>query len=203
MSIKAEEIFKAVGIDNYTKIKWGEIKKHPIPNVSGVYIIETSSTLTTPAFNGNTIKNWITLSGRIEIENKIAKEKDIIKSLSAHWHPSENIIYIGRSAISKKGLKKRLNDFYNHTPGNKGPHTGGFWLKLLDDIDNLNVYYAVHKNAEEVEFKMLMYFMMKMAREKDLLKIENMGKYLPFANLTAEIDKRHNIKGAAKEKKKS
>lgn len=200
MVIKAAEIFKAVGINNYTKIKWSEIKKHPIPNASGVYIIEIPSDLKAPTFN---IKNWMELSGRIEIEGNKATETDIIQSLNAHWHTSENIIYIGQSSISKEGLKKRLNDFCKHKPGNKGPHTGGFWLKLLDDIDNLNVYYAIHENAGEIEFKMLMYFVMKRSGEKDLLKIDNIGKYLPFANLTAEIDKRHNIKGSVKEKRKS
>ena len=45
---------------------------------------------------------------------------------------------------------------------------------------------------------MLMYFAMKAASKENILEVEGIGNYLPFANLTADIDKQHCIKGAIK-----
>lgn len=199
--IKVEEIYNAVGISEYTTIKWGVIRQSKIPKEFGVYIIEIHELFENPQLNDNAINEWLDNSGRVEIqEHKKVNTGLAKKHLSTFWKPDESIIYIGQSSLSKGGIKKRLSDFFSHCPGNKGPHAGGYWVKLLNNIDQLNVHYAICENPHELEFRMLMYFIMKTSGEKDISKLKNIGSYLPFANLTADIDKPHSITGAIKEK---
>jgi hypothetical protein len=198
--IEVKDIFATAGIQEYTSIRWGVIKKSAIPKAFGVYIIEVPELQKTPSFNEDSINLWLENSNRVQIGERKADLGSIKGHLKAFWKDNETIIYIGQSSSSGKGLKKRLEDFYGHTPGNKGPHSGGYWVKLLNDIDKLKVHYSICENPHEVEFKMLIYFVLKSSGNTDTTKVNNIGSYLPFANLTADIDKKHGIKGAIKEK---
>lgn len=60
------------------------------------------------------------------------------------------------------------------------------------------MHYAICENPHELEFRMLLYFIMKTSGEKDIYKLNNIGSYLPFANLTVDVDKPHGITGAIK-----
>ncbi len=196
--IKVKEIFKAVGVSEYTTIKWGAIRQSEIPKKYGVYIIEIPELYTNPPLNEAAISNWLGNSKRVEIDEKKVDIKTVKKHLSTFWKPNESIVYIGQSSLSQKGINKRLSDFFGHQPGNKGPHAGGYWVKLLNNINNLNVHYTICENPHELEFRMLMYFIMKTSGEKDIYKLNNIGSYLPFANLTVDVDKPHGITGAIK-----
>lgn len=198
MSITAKQLFKTVGITQFETIMWGDIKIAAIPNKFGVYVIELNEVQKSPFFDAAAIKSWLSNSGHVIIDNKAATYKSVNAELNAHWHAEETILYVGQTSTSAKGLKKRLVDFYNHKPGNKGPHAGGYWLKLLSNLDTVKVHYAVCDSAYEIEFKMLLKFVMLSANKSDILKIKDLGKYLPFANRTADFDKKHNIKGAIK-----
>lgn len=201
MAVTVEEIFNAVGIKNFNFIKWGEIKKHSIPNKPGIYVIALPSAQQELEVDKKAIENWMEKSGRVSIEGKTATLADLITELKKHWKLNETILYIGQTSTSVDGLKKRLGDFYGHSTGNNGPHSGGYWIKLLNNLNNLNVHYAVCEDSYEKEFKMLMYFAMKVAENESIFDIAGLGKYLPFANLTADIDKKHGIQGAVKGKK--
>ena len=201
MSVKIKQLFDSVGIKDYKTIKWEDIKSTDIPDKFGVYIIELNEVQNQPVFDKSKINKWLSESGHVTINNIEATLKTVTTELKSHWIQDETILYIGQTSTSAKGLKKRLKDFHSHQPGNKGPHSGGYWIKLLCDLNNFKVHYAMCENAYDVEFKMLLKFVMLTANESDIMKIENLGQYLPFANLTADFDKRHNIKGAIKKRK--
>lgn len=198
MPITARELFDNVNIPTYQTIAWRDIKTHPIPYDAGIYIIEISQIISTPNINQTVAESWFTNSGRVLINNEPATYSLLCNELKNYWKPNETVIYIGQAATSVKGLKKRLIDFHDHTCGNSGAHAGGYWVKLLSNIEDFNVHYATCNNAHEKEFKMLMYFAMKAAGKENILEVEGIGNYLPFANLTADIDKQHCIKGAIK-----
>ena len=202
MAVTVEEIFNKVGIKEFDTLKWGEIKKHSIPNKPGIYVIALPHEKQELEVDKKVIEDWMKKSENLSVGGEADTPSALIKELKSHWKPNATILYIGQTSTSVKGLKKRLIDFYRHKPGNSGSHSGGYWIKLLSDLDNLHVHYAACDNSYEKEFKMLMYFAMKLAKKESILDIEGLGKYLPFANLTADIDKEHRIKGAVKGKKK-
>src|SRR3954466_13858912 len=88
---------------------------------------------------------WKALSPELNVNG--ATTKEIIEAeLNQFWKPKENILYIGESSSESNGIGKRVNQFYQHEVGWKGPHTGGYWIKLLSQLDDLYVYHAVCKN---------------------------------------------------------
>ena len=204
MPVTVKELFNAFNLKVEVPLKFGTLTKKDLHESHGVYVIEIPKKMSAPNFKEDLLKAWFEKSGRVNIKGKDANVKTVTDELNKFWHKDETIIYIGQTSKSVEGLKKRLNDFRLHKPGNKGSHAGGYWSKLLDKWENFNVHYAIveDQNIRDLEFKMLMYFVMKTANEKNIFKIENIGNYLPFANLTADFDTPHSISGAIKEKNK-
>ncbi len=146
--IKVEEIYNAVGISEYTTIKWGVIRQSKIPKEFGVYIIEIHELFENPQLNDNAINEWLDNSGRVEIqEHKKVNTGLAKKHLSTFWKPDESIIYIGQSSLSKGGIKKRLSDFFSHCLKQRTA-CRWLWVKLLNNM-KLNVHYAIENPHRE------------------------------------------------------
>jgi len=196
--ITVNDIFKKVGLKPSQPYPWGTV----IPEFgNGVYVISTSSN---PAKNEGitpqctiekaVFKKWKELSPDLNVdgENSINHFQN---ELNKYWKPNQNILYIGESSSETNGLSKRIKQFYDHQVGCKGPHTGGYWIKLLAQLNDLNVYYAVCDNPRDTEFKMLMYFIEK-SIGKSFYELQSLGSHLPFANLKVDFQKKHGISNA-------
>jgi len=204
MPVTVKEIFSKVGLEAPPAIKW----KNPIPtDDNGVYVVSLSN----DASKNNGIHsaceiseeifdNWKSLSPELNVNGAVSK-KIIEAELNQHWKPRENILYIGESTSETNGLGKRVKQFYDHSVGRKGPHTGGYWIKLLSQLENLFVYHAKCKNPRDTEFKMLMFFI-EQTTGKSFYELEELGSHLPFANLKVDFQKKHCISGAVSKTKK-
>ncbi len=202
MPVSVKELFNRVGLEPEAPVRW----RSSIPtNSTGVYVISLSpnplvniNTCETCEVNEKVIEDWKSLSPEINIQGELSKV--IIEAeLNRFWKPTENILYIGESSSATNGLSKRINQFYIHEVGWKGPHTGGYWIKLLSQLTGLYVYYAACNNPRDTEFKMLMYFIER-TTGKSFYELDELGKHLPFANLKVDFQKKHNIKNAVKKK---
>ena len=67
-----------------------------------------------------------------------------------------------------------------------------FQIKLLAQLEELFVYFSPCENPKDIEFKMLLYFIEHVS-DQSLYELNEVGRYLPFANLTADFDKIHTI----------
>lgn len=94
-----------------------------------------------------------------------------------------------------------MKQFYDHKVGWKGPHTGGYWIKLFTRLEDLYVYYATCEHPRDTEFKMLLHFIEKTIG-KHYYMLDQLGKHLPFANLKLDSIKKHNISRSTREKVK-
>lgn len=52
----------------------------------------------------------------------------LASEIAAHWLPMQSIIYIGRT---RRGLSRRINEFYRHEHGKRSPHRGGQDVKSI------------------------------------------------------------------------
>lgn len=202
--LTVKKVFNNVGLEPSAPVKWGE----PL-NIegNGVYIVSLSDN---PSKNRNTLprfkmsnavfSSWKKLSPELNVDGNLSKSI-IEQELNQYWKPKQNILYIGESTSLTNGLAKRVNQFYIHKVGWKGPHTGGYWVKLLSELENLYVYYAVSPNPRDTEFKMLMYFI-EQTTGKSFYELEELGKHLPFANLKVDFQKKHGIVKAVSKKAK-
>lgn len=205
MPITVNDIFNKVGLVTPVAIKWN----NPIPTEdNGVYVISLSEDasknngiLKSFEINEEVFNKWKLLSPDLNVNGTVSK--NIIEvEINQFWKPNENILYIGESSSPTNGLSKRVNQFYQHEVGWKGPHTGGYWIKLISQLENLFVYYAKCKNPRDTEFKMLMYFI-EQTTGKSFYELDELGKHLPFANLKVDFQKKHNInKAVSKSKEK-
>ncbi|WP_100615688.1 hypothetical protein [Confluentibacter citreus] len=198
MAVSINQLFSEFNL-NYSKaIKWNEKFE---AKFNGVYIIaQTSDPFTIIAKNPkfgicpDAFSSWTKEATELKINGK---ESDGINEFTNHlnefWNPNENILYIGQSSSKTNPIQKRVGQFYSHKLGQKGPHTGGYWMKLLDCLKDTYIFYSETQNPRDTEFKLLMKFI-EYSSGKSFYDLENIGNYLPFANLTADFYKVHGIK---------
>jgi hypothetical protein len=202
--ITVNDVFHKVGLEPSKPIKWGE---HIPEKGTGVYVVSLSSNplqnlgvLSSCKIKDDVFDKWKTMSPELNVNGDTLKA-DIEKELNQFWKSNQNILYIGESSSVTNGLSKRVKQFYDHQVGWKGPHTGGYWLKLLSEIEDLYVYYSICNHPRDTEFKMLMYYI-EQSTQKSFYEINGLGMNLPFANLKVDFQKRHGIKNAVKKTKK-
>lgn len=189
MSLTINKLIQEFDLPPVKKVKWGE---QIDTEKEGIYIVSLSDN---PNSNSRDIKdfpiskeilrNWVDKVNGFEIDKNKTFDVDLIAArLSEFWLPDENILYIGKAPKRKNGkaLGNRVREFYRTEYGEKKPHAGGHWLKSLNQLDDLFVYYTTCENPDEIELELLSFFgknvsndTKKILRDKELL--------LPFANI--------------------
>ena len=196
MPITIQKLTEKFNLSMHGKVLWN----NRIPETGpGIYIISTSNDLNQnfgaiqiPAFDSMFIESWARTSTDLKLNvSDRPSVSEIINELEKRWHPNENILYIGK-ATGKKGLDSRIKQFYDHQVGYSSPHAGGSWIKLLKNHPKLYIHYSKCPNPENVEFQLLLYFA-EILSGKSYLEMNNIGKYLPFANLLLDLNKKHNF----------
>ncbi|MFN8619535.1 MAG: hypothetical protein U0869_02155 [Chloroflexota bacterium] len=65
------------------------------------------------------------------------------------WLPEQPVVYVGRS---NKSLGARVGALYATATGDRRPHSGGHWLKVLRNrVDGLRIWWAETPAPEEYE----------------------------------------------------
>lgn len=168
-------------------------------NFNGVYVISTScnpKAHTQIEINicNESFQNWLIEVPDLEIEGQRATDINQVKNyLSKFWNANENILYIRESTSKTNPIQKRINQFYVHKVDQKGPHTGGYWIKLLACIKDLHIYFAESPSPRETEFKMILKFV-ELNSGKSFFDLENFTNYFPFANSKVDIFKKSLIR---------
>ena len=201
MGTTVSELFHHIDIYNFKKVKWGTKFNE---KGQGVYVISTSNNpeeqlgLTkTPIFDDSQIDFWIDRLPAFTIDNIPVSANTLRNRLTDFWFANQNILYIGkapnRSHKIKTGISTRLDEYFKTTIGNKSPHRGGQWLKVLKNIDSLTVYYGLCESPGKVEENMLEFFMKNVSAEGSS-KFYDKTLPIPFANIKFKRDKKHNLK---------
>ncbi|WP_298238402.1 hypothetical protein [uncultured Algibacter sp.] len=198
MAISIDNIFSEFGLDYSKAYNWNQKLD---ANFNGVYLIALTNDPKTQKPHSfefdiceKTFDNWIKEATDLEIDgNRVTDKGQIKEYLKQFWNPNENILYIGESSSKTNPIQDRVKQFYTHKVGKKGPHTGGYWLKLLSCLSNVSIYYAESNNPREIEFKMLMKFI-ELSSGKSFFEIKDFANFLPFANVKIDVSKRHTLK---------
>ncbi len=203
--LKVSDLFGKVGLTPSVPLKWGMPIKE---KGNGVYVVSLSSsasenygTLSNFQIRDEVFAEWINRSPDLNVVGAVSKGL-LEEELNKYWKPNQNILYIGESSSENNQLSGRLNQFYQHQVGWKGPHTGGYWIKLLAELNDLYVYYSICSNPRDTEFKMLMHFI-EQTTGKNFYELGELGVHLPFANLKVDFQKKHLVANAVPKKKRS
>jgi hypothetical protein len=145
------------------------------------------------SFNANQMDAWLRNAPNILLHGLKPSIQDLKRQLKGFWLPDESILYIGKA--EKQTLSERICQFYNHKVGKKSPHKGGYWLKLLINLDELHVHLYSTKDSHKVEEKLLKFFIANVS-EKSRKNLIDRELCLPFANLQlrSRVIKNHGFK---------
>lgn len=183
---------------HFTKsVKWGM----PInSNSKGVYIVSIGDANVLKPLKDNSLsinieemEEWMRNAPKITLYNERPTLEELSLHLSRFWLPDETILYIGKA--EKQALSERLRQFYCHKVGKRSPHKGGYWLKLLQNLPELNVHLAYSDNSHLLEEQLLRFFCANVSEKSRMILIDKLN-CLPFANLQLRpgIFKTHGLK---------
>lgn len=196
------DLITNLNLPSIMKVKWNE----SIPTEKeGIYIVSLSNSpdanngiLNKCPISESILKKWIKKVGGFQMDNKLTFNIEIISErLSQFWLSDENILYVGKAPKRKNGngIGNRLREYYRTEFGENKPHAGGHWLKLLNNINELFVYYTTCQNSGDIELEILKRFCENVSKTtKKLLRDPLLP--LPFANLEFKrgLRKNHGLK---------
>ncbi len=197
MPISVQKLEDTFQLKYLKSIKWGSTF---VENKNGVYIISSSKDKdflpkhdVEIVINDKQIDLWLANAPNILLNEKTPSKTDLINQLKNFWLPDETILYIGKA--EKQTLSERIGQFFNHKFGKKSPHKGGYWLKLLKNINDLNIHLYETKESHIIEEEILKKFIEQVS-EPTKLKLIDKNLYLPFANLQLRsgVIKSHGLK---------
>ena len=154
MPTTVSEAFAAAGLVPEGVVKW---KQTPKVSGPGVYIIsstksvQTGATLPNAPLSSSQFNHWLNVCPDLTLHGVRPTAQQLQDQIQRFWIPDETIIYIGLAS----SLSGRLAGYYNTLIGASNPHSGGYFLKLLSNLNELWVHYAQCSDPESAEKKML------------------------------------------------
>lgn len=201
MPVCVKELYRILSIYSFESVRWEINVECDSQGVYMVAISEDAEKCVNPyekaPINTARIAEWISRVPDMRIDGNLPTIETLSQRLSEFWIPDETILYIGKS----KKLGERLKQFYRHKLGNKAPHKGGVWLKTLDVLDDLHIYYAPtdehDMTPEHIEQALLRQFMKRVSQNSRSIGRIGLTKGtdelfpIPFANRYVDFSGRH------------
>ena len=168
----------------------------------GVYVVALTekadtlaATVAEAPISWAAIEQLLMVRPELTLDGQRPTPVQLAKRISAFWLPDETIVYVGLAT----SLCERVGSFYRTPIGARRPHSGGWFLKTLTNLDQLHVHFAT-TDFEEAEKEMLRVFVDNVSPETQA-RLHDPDHPWPFANLELrrgrrKIRKLHGIKGA-------
>lgn len=193
------QLFNKFDIQDFQKVNWGTTFSE---RKQGIYVVSTSNNpdkhlgiTDRPTFDETQIKLWISKLPDFVVDGVQANPTILKNRLADFWFPDESILYIGKAPTRNNGsgISERVMEYFSTVIGDRGPHSGGQWIKALKDVNSFTVYYGTCYNPAVIEHKMLDFFMSNVSKET-LLKLYDKELPIPFANIRFTGNKNHGLK---------
>lgn len=196
MPTSVYDLFQKIDRNCYGPVKWGQTIDCNNP---GVYVVALSPSskelvcIDSVEISKSIVQKWIDDVPALTLDHFRPTSDELIHRLQGFWLPDETILYIGKAG---KSLKRRVNQYYKHILGEPKPHRGGHWIKTLDNLVELSVYWAASQDetAHDVESRCLKVFIDNVSVATREKLIDAMNSF-PFANLEFPkgVKKNHNL----------
>ncbi|MGI8632298.1 MAG: hypothetical protein ACR2NA_07095 [Solirubrobacterales bacterium] len=210
MASSIKSVFAAAGLEPVGSVRWGDrIPAPPTGLTTGVYAVSSADDPGACRTSGQpcpvsqqALTTLLDARPELRLDRKRPDARALGKRIGGFWLAEESILYLGlagpRSKRAKNGeLPERVHDYYRTKLGARSPHAGGWFLKMLANLDKLYVHYAYCDHVNEVEQKMLEAFADGVAEETRERLVDS-ESVMPFANLEFPPGnrKRHGVTGA-------
>jgi hypothetical protein len=193
-------VFAAAGLEREGVVGWGQAAGD---DRSGVYIVALTEEL--DALDGvlpsapiatTAVEKLLAVRPELTLDGRRTSADELAERIAEFWLPDEPIVYIGLAT----SLRSRVRGFYRTPIGARRPHAGGWFLKVLANLDDLHVHFARSPDFDDAEIAMLAAFVAGVSPET-CGSLADPKHPWPFANLEIrrdgrKIPKRHGISGA-------
>jgi hypothetical protein len=191
------ELFSAADLVPEGVVRWGT----PLPTSQpGVYAV--SLTDATDAIDATRVEapldrlafeTWLRVRPELTLDGTRPRVEQLMERVGGFWLPDESVLYVGLATT----LGSRVQGYYRTPIGARRPHAGGYFLKLLANLDRLWVHYAPCREPDAVEDAMLSSFCSNASDAANPVLIDPAHPF-PFANLEwpRGVRKAHGLRGA-------
>jgi len=176
------EAFSAVALTGRSVVGWGT---NPKTSGSGVYIVSLTGSsdtldgrLAEAPLAAARFQRWLNVRPELTLDGFRPTVQQLTDRTQRFWVPDEVILYIGRAT----SLTTRLQAYYRTPIGACRPHSGGYFLKLLSNLDQLWVHYAPCPDFKLKEDGMLRRFCEHVSQDSRRV-LKDPAHPFPFANL--------------------
>lgn len=191
------ELFDAAGLAHVQTVRWGTPVRLDEP---GAYIVARVEDVSTPAsVRGpnialGAVRELLAVRPELRLDGARPSADALATRLASFWLPDEGVVYIGLAGTS---VRSRLGAYYRTPLGARRPHSGGWFLKTLADLDALHVHVARASNPTAAEDDMLRRFCWEVS-PSTRHSLPDPDHPFPFANLEwpRGTRKHHGITGA-------
>lgn len=197
MPSTVRSILQAAGLQPGEVVSWGT---RPADHSPGVYIVavaedpDVARGTDIPPLDRARLVELLAVRQELTVDGARADVDTLYRRLASMWVPNETVLYIGRASTS---ISDRVKDYYSTPLGARAPHSGGWPIKTLRDLDRLFVHVAPAADPTSAETAMIDAFVADVtAADRD--RLVDPALPLPFANLEdgRRRRKKHGIGGA-------
>jgi hypothetical protein len=149
-------LFSAAGLHVAGSAPWGSPIDESGP---GVYVIALGPDLDTTAaaqpeapLDPGRVQALLDVRPVLRLDGMRPDAALLAERLAAFWLPDEVVLYIGFAGTS---VRNRVGAYYRSPLGARRPHSGGWFLKTLANLDRLVVHHAPCADPLEAEHRML------------------------------------------------
>jgi transcription elongation factor GreA len=176
MPTTAASLFRQVGLLADGPLPWGR----PIPaRRAGVFVIELPAPLASAPIELTRVGKWLEHVPGLLLDGERPTSRALAARLASFWLPSQPVLYIGATDVSIGG---RLSAMDRTMLGDRRPHSGGHWLKVLSALPSTRVWWSATEATEEYEDALLAAFAAEVP-DADRDGLPDGSVVLPFANL--------------------
>ena len=200
MSTSVAAAFRAYNLIPEGMVPWGT---RPPVSESGIYVVsltpstaQVDSCLDSAPLNSTKFEEWLERCPDLTLDGTKPTIAQLMERVGRFWFSDEVILYVGLAS----DLSTRLRNYYKTPIGARRPHSGGYFLKFLSNLDSLYVHYARCADPEQAEHKAIGAFCAHVSPASRSL-LHDPTHPLPFANLAwpPGTRKAHGLMGAREE----
>lgn len=185
----AHELFRHVGVRYGGAVSWGD--EVPLAG-RGVYVVSTNMNpngtgLAECPLDLAAVTSLLEVRPEATVDGDRADAQKVANRLRAMWPAREPVVYIGLAGTS---TRQRVSQFYETSIGARGPHAGGWPVKMLETA-RLWVHYGRADAPATAEAAMVDRFVEGLPGDVCRALIDP-ATPLPFANLTFPEGRRKN-----------
>jgi transcription elongation factor GreA len=172
---------RSLGLDVDGPARWGSLPPSQAP---GVFVVETEAPLAEAPIDLTAVRRWIERVPDLLLDGERPTPNALAHRLAAFWVPGQSLLYVSRTG---KSLAGRVAALYATELGHRRPHPGGHWLKTLQDVSRLRLWWAETEAHEEYEDALLGAFTESLPASARVGR-DGGSVRLPWANLGSAVD---------------